>query len=79
MLIVDDNWEKLSGEVNAVTDTESAQYNTENLRVAIEHQLVDEGAGERIFKAHQKRLEKLAEDAGEDDSDRTEPSNSEDY
>jgi hypothetical protein len=79
MLIVDDNWEKLSGDVNAVTDPESPQFNTESLRAAIEHQLVDEGAGERIFKAHHKRLEKLAEEAGEDDSDRTEPSNSEDY
>jgi hypothetical protein len=79
MLIIDDNWEKLSGEISEVTDPESSHFDTDALRAAIEEQLIDEGAGERILKMHLKRLEKLAEDSElEDDSDRTEPSNSED-
>ncbi len=79
MLIVDENWEKLCGEISEVTDPESSHFDNEALRNGIEDQLVNEGAGERILKMHLKRLEKLAEEGElEDDSDRAEPSNSED-
>ena len=79
MLIVDDNWEKLCGEISEVTDPDSSHFDIEALRNALEDQLINEGAGERILKMHLKRLEKLAEDGElEDDSDRTEPTNSED-
>jgi len=79
MLIVDGNWEKLCGEVNEMTDPESPHFDVEALRNDVEDILVNEGAGERILKMHLKRLEKLAEESElEDDSDRTEPSNSED-
>ena len=79
MLIIDEHWEKLCGEIGEVTDPESSHFDMEALRVAIEEQLIEEGAGERILKMHLKRLEQLAEDGEpEDDGDRAEPANSED-
>ena len=76
--VIDEHWERLIGGVDEVMDPESPQFDADALRVEIEYQITEEGFGERILKTFLLRLEQMAEAANEDDSDHTEPGNSED-
>lgn len=76
--VIEEHWERLIGGVDENTDPESSKFDADALRVEIEHQLTQEGFGERILKTFLLRLEQIAEAAAEDDSDRTEPGNAED-
>lgn len=68
LLTVDEHWEKQIGEVAEITDPAHSQYDPEALREAIEHELTEEGVGERILKDFLRRLAQLEEDA-EDEAD----------
>ena len=76
--VIDEHWERLIGGVDEVMDPESPNFDADALRVEIEHQITEEGFGERILKTFLLRLERMAEAAAEDDNDRIEPGNAED-
>jgi hypothetical protein len=65
MLLVDEDWTKVIGEVAAGTDPESPDFDPDALRDAIVTQLDGEGFGERLLRRFQERLEKIA--SGDDD------------
>ena len=77
--VIDEHWERLIGGVDEVMDPESPNFDADALRVEIEHQITEEGFGERILKTFLLRLAQMAEAAAEDDNDRTEPGNAEDF
>lgn len=66
VLLVNEDWERLLGDVAEITNPESPDFDAEALRRAIEAQLVDEGFGERLLKLCQERLLKR-ERAGDDE------------
>ncbi|MGH8457226.1 MAG: hypothetical protein ACRETW_09920 [Stenotrophobium sp.] len=74
LLTIAENWQKQTGDVDEITDPDDEHYDVEALRNAIEHQLANEGAGERILKDFVERLEKAAalEDEDGDDEERIE-------
>lgn len=76
--VIDEYWERLIGGVDEVMDPDSPKFDGEALRAEIEHQISQEGFGERILKTFLLRLEQIAAAAAEDDNDRTEPGNAED-
>lgn len=71
--VIEEHWERLIGGVDEVIDPDSPKFDAEALRGEIEHQIAEEGYGERILKTFLLRLEQLAEAAKEDDSDRDAP------
>ena len=72
LLHVDAGWEQLTGEVGEVTDPDHSHFDLEALRNAIEHQLTEEGAGEKILKTFLKRLEQI-QDGTLDEEEPPEP------
>src|ERR1043166_6418635 len=60
LLVVDEHWTQLIGEVSAAIDPESPDFDADDLRDAIASQLADEGFGERLLRRFQERLEKIA-------------------
>lgn len=68
MLVVDENWERLLGDVGEITDPDSEHYDMEALRNAIVHLLAEEGLGERILKTYLERLEQGEEEDAANDS-----------
>ena len=81
LLFVDENWTKVIGEVAAVTDPESPDFDVDELRDAISTQLLDDGFGERLLQKFQERLEKIAsgeEDEEEDEEEREEDDDEDD-
>jgi len=75
LLLVDENWTKVIGEVAATTDPESPDFDADELREAIVAQIDGEGFGERLLVGFQERLEKIASG---DDEDLHEENESED-
>lgn len=69
LLAIDANWPKQTGDVVEVIDPEHEHYDAEALRVAIEHQIVEEGYGERILKGILTRIKQVAELAAEEADD----------
>jgi len=67
LLLVDENWTKVIGEVAAATDPESPDFDVDALRAAIVAQIDGEGFGERLLLRFQERLEKIA--SGDEDED----------
>ena len=60
LLLVDEDWSKVIGEVAAITDPDSPAFDADTLRDAIVAQIDDEGFGERLLRGFQERLEKIA-------------------
>ncbi len=60
LLLVDEDWTKVIGEVGVVTDLESPDFDADALRGAILAQIDGEGFGERLLLGFQERLEKIA-------------------
>lgn len=73
ILLVDEDWTKVIGEVAAVTDPESADFDADELRDAIVAQIDSEGFGERLLLGFQERLEKMisGEEADEQEENET--------
>ena len=69
LLSIDAGWEKQTGEVNEITDPAHEHFDMDALRNAIEHQLVNEGYGERILKGILKRIKDVADLAAEEGDD----------
>jgi len=74
ILLVDEDWTKVIGEVAAVTDPESPDFDADELRDAIVAQIDSEGFGERLLLGFQERLEKMisgddVEEQEEDEAD----------
>ena len=67
LLVVDEDWTKVIGEVGAPTDPESPDFDPEELRDAIVAQIDGEGFGERLLRHFQERLEKIA--SGDEDEE----------
>ncbi|HVT34197.1 MAG TPA: hypothetical protein VHE37_01330 [Nevskiaceae bacterium] len=67
LLHVDAGWEQLAGDVGEITDPEHTHYDMDALRDAIEHQLTEEGVGEKILREFLRRLHRLEEDAEQDE------------
>lgn len=69
LLAIDANWPKLTGEVNEIIDPEHEHFDIDALRNAIEHQLIEEGYGERILKGILTRIQQVAELAADEADD----------
>jgi hypothetical protein len=69
LLGIDEGWQKLTGDVNEITDPEHEHFDIDALRNAIEHQLIEEGYGERILKGILKRIQQVAELAADEADD----------
>lgn len=67
MLLVDEGWTQVVGEVGEIIDPESPHFDIDALRNAIEAQIMNEGYGERLLKGFQERLERLH--SGDEDDD----------
>ena len=70
ILLVDENWTRVIGEVAAVTDLESPDFDADALRDAIVAQIDSEGFGERLLLGFQARLDKMA--SGNEDEEQEE-------
>lgn len=69
MMFVDASWEQVVGDTGEINDPESPDFDIEALRNAIEHQMTDEGYGERLLKKFQERLARLEEGEDEEEAD----------
>ena len=69
MLLVDEDWTKVIGEVAAVIDPEAPDFDVDELRDAIVEQIDSEGFGERLLRRFQERLDKIASGNLEEDED----------
>lgn len=69
LLAIDADWPKQTGEVAEITDPAHEHYDMDALRNAIEHQLIEEGYGERILKGILTRIKQVAELAAEEADD----------
>lgn len=69
LLAIDESWAKLTGDVNEIIDPEHEHFDIDALRNAIEHQLTEEGYGERILKGILARIKQVAELAAEESDD----------
>lgn len=69
LLAIDEGWIKQTGEVDEIIDPEHEHYDVEALRTAIEHQITEEGYGERILKGILARIKQAAELAAEESDD----------
>lgn len=80
LLAIDESWPKLTGDVNEIIDPENEHFDIDALRNAIEHQITEEGYGERILKGILTRIKQVAELAAEeaDDNARDQRSNEDD-
>lgn len=78
LLFIDAAWEKQVGDVGEITDPDSPHYDMDALRAAIEHQLVEEGVGERILKAFLERLANIDSGAEKDQDEGTSDSETDD-
>ena len=67
LLHVDAGWEQLVGDVGEVTDPDHPHFDIDALRNAIEHQLTEEGVGEKILKQFLKRLEQIKSGEADDE------------
>jgi hypothetical protein len=70
LMTVDERWASHCGDVDELSDPEHPHFDPEALRGAIEHQLVEEGIGERILKTFLQRLDALQEAEAEEAEDR---------
>jgi hypothetical protein len=61
VLTVTEHWARQIGEIDEITDPEHDHFDAEALRQAVEHQLTEEGVGERILKGYLQQLQKLAD------------------
>ncbi|HZP12653.1 MAG TPA: hypothetical protein VFB36_09555 [Nevskiaceae bacterium] len=74
ILLVDEHWTQVIGEVAATTDPESPDFDADALRSAIVAQIESEGFGERLLLGFQERLDKLASgDEDEEDDEDSDP------
>ena len=73
LLHVDAAWEQMIGDVGEVTDPEHSHFDIDALRNAIEHQLTEEGVGEKILKSFLKRLEQIQDGTLDEDEEPPEP------
>jgi hypothetical protein len=69
MLLVDEHWTQVIGEVAATIDPDSPDFDAEALREAIVAQIDSEGFGERLLLKFQERLEKMASGVEDDELD----------
>ena len=69
LLAIDESWGKLTGDVNEIIDPEHEHFDIDALRNAIEHQLTEEGYGERVLKGILTRIKQVAELAAEESDD----------
>lgn len=76
LLAIDESWPKQVGEVDEITDPEHEHYDIDALRAAIEHQLIEEGYGERILKGILARIKQVAELAADEADDNARDSHS---
>ena len=65
ILLIDENWTKVIGEVAAAMDPEAPEFDADELRDAIVEQIDGEGFGERLLVRFQERLEQIA--SGDDE------------
>ena len=59
MLLVDEHWPKIVGDVAEIIDPDDPDFDLDALRNAIEAQITEEGYGERLLKGFQERLARL--------------------
>jgi hypothetical protein len=69
LLAIDAGWPQQVGDVAEITDPEHEHYDVDALRAAIEHQIVEEGYGERILKGILARIRQVAELAADEADD----------
>lgn len=59
VLTVNEHWARQIGEVDEISDPEHDHFDAEALRAAVEHQMVEEGVGERLLQGYLRQLAKL--------------------
>lgn len=59
VLTIGEHWQQALGDLEELTDPEHTHFDAEALRAAIEHQLIEEGLGERILKGYLRQLAKI--------------------
>lgn len=52
VLTIAELWQRQLGDLDEITDPEHEHFDPDTLRNAIEHQLIEEGLGERILKGY---------------------------
>lgn len=69
VLTIGENWQRQLGDLDELTDPEHEHFDADALRNAIEHQLIEEGLGERILKGYLEQVARITAQLEEEFND----------
>ncbi len=69
VLTIGEHWQRQLGDLDELTDPEHEHFDADALRNAIEHQLIEEGLGERILKGYLEQVARITAQLEEEFND----------